>query len=154
MQPLICDLLTSIAQADGRTLYVYLKGVNNQPRVTDTMSRHQPQIEPSAQLDVPIDDGVMEVDENAESREAENRRREERRGRDNHRDPEAFPTGPKNPAPQTNDYYARAPRYDHRDGGYGYGGGGSRARGPDNYGGPRYRDDSYRGRRGGQSYRP
>ncbi len=98
-----------------------------------------------------VDDDVdMEVDENAESREAEDRLREERRGRErDHRAPprDVLPTGPRGYQSEMDRYgdrRSRRPEPNYSDGRYGFGGNGYR-------GGPRggYDDRGY----GGQGYR-
>ena len=92
----------------------------------------------------------MEVDENAEAREAENRRREEHRGRDERAQREVFPTGPREHYRSENDsYYDQRPRQNFQDGRRGFGGG-YRDEGRPRYGG--YGQESRRGR--GQSWRP
>lgn len=95
----------------------------------------------------------MEVDENAESREAENRRREEHRSRDDRASRDVFPTGPRG-------YRAEMDRYDdyrnrrlepgYQDGRYGFGGRGGFRDGPRG-GFPR---DGRRYGGAGQSWRP
>ena len=97
----------------------------------------------------------MEVDENASAREAEDRLREERRGRDYRevlKDPvPTGPTGPRYQQTEIDSYYDRRPRRpdpNYQDGRYGFGGAGYRDGGRGRYG----RDDRRFG--GGQSYRP
>lgn len=93
----------------------------------------------------------MEVDENAESREAENRLREERRARDDRAPRDVLPTGPRGYQAEMDRYddrRARRPEPGYQDGRYGFGGGGYRD-------GPRGRyprNDRRFG--GGQSWRP
>ena len=70
---------------------------------------------------------MMEVDPNSESREAENRRREQRRGADDRMDRDVFPTGPRNHQGGNNEYYDRRerraePEYQERMYGFGRGG--------------------------------
>ena len=141
-------------QADGRPLYVYWKIGGGGASKANTASRRQP---PPAEPQTPAlgatesEDVIMVVDENAESREAENRLREERRGRDrDDRAPrEVFPTGPRNYQAER-DYYDRGPRRAEpncQDGRYGFGGG-YRDGGRGRYG----RDDRRFG--SGQSWRP
>jgi len=100
-------------------------------------------------------DEVMDIDDNVQSREAQDRLREERQSRDERAPREAFPTGPRG-------YRAEMDRYDDRrarrpgtayqpqyqDGRYGYGSnrGGYRDSARGGYG----RDDR---RYGGQSWR-
>lgn len=92
----------------------------------------------------------MEVDENAESRAAADRVREERRGRDDRRD--VLPTGPKTSRNDMDSYYDRRPRPSERnyqDDRRGFaGGGGYRDSGRGRYAG----NDRRWG--GGQSWRP
>ncbi|KAK4493997.1 hypothetical protein PRZ48_015183 [Zasmidium cellare] len=129
-------------KADGRTLHVYWKASGTGPRGQ----------QPVAQADV-MDDS-MEVDQNAESREAENRLREERRGRSDREPRDAFPTGPKNDRQYEDDYY-RGPRRAepaYQDGRYGFDGG-RYGRGSYRDGGRMYSDRMGRGG-GGQSWRP
>ena len=106
----------------------------------------------------------MEVDENAEAREAENRLREERRTRDDRAQREVFPTGPRGGhyRSEMDSYYDRRPRQTYQDGRYGFGGGYSDGgRGGYRDGGRGGYRDSGRGRYGddrrygnGQSWRP
>ena len=89
----------------------------------------------------------MEVDENAEAREAENRRREERRGGDDRAQREVLPTGPREQYRNDSDsYYDRRPRQNYQDGRRGFGGGYRNA------GRSRYGEERRYG--GGQSWRP
>ena len=104
----------------------------------------------------------MEIDENAQAREAEDRRREERRGPAEQRAPprDDYPTGPRghDRGGYQEDYYNRGPRRAepaYQDGRYGFGGGG----GGRHHGGGGYRNDGRLGGggyggRGGQTYRP
>ncbi|EME41590.1 hypothetical protein DOTSEDRAFT_73872 [Dothistroma septosporum NZE10] len=133
-------------KADGRTLHVYWNGT----------AAAQPQAEVEAPVDAVMDD-TMEVDENAESREAQDRLREERRGGPDRRPRDDYHAAPRGNRGYEDDYY-RGPRRAepaYQDGRYGYQG--------DRFGGPRgrYRDESRmysdgmrRGGGGGQSYRP
>ena len=108
---------------------------------------------------------IDEIDENAESREAQNRIREERRGRDSARDtrerPEAFPTGPRNDRRYDSGpgYYSdrRGAEPAYQDGRYGFErGGGYGGRGRYRNEGGMYSDGmgGRRGGGGGQSWRP
>ena len=93
----------------------------------------------------------VEVDENAESREAQNRLREQRRGRDDRAQTELLPTGPKAYQTEMDDYYDSRPKraeQSYQDGRYGFGGG-YRDRGRDGF----PRGDVRRFGRG-QSWRP
>ena len=94
-------------QADGRTLYVWMKGrggskgqaVNNRPAVAN---------EPEAQ---DFADDTMELDQNAEAREVENRLREERRSRPDRTPREVFaPTAPRGGRDFGDDNYYRGSR--------------------------------------------
>lgn len=95
------------------------------------------------------EDEVMEVDD---SREAENRLREERRGRDDRDRRDVFPSGPRAGRPSYYEDWQGArpePRYnDGRSYGYGGGQGGNGAPRERYPNGPRY------GRGGGQNWRP
>ena len=124
------------------------------PRVNIQSKRQPAPAEPpTLALGAPeSEDVVMVVDENAESREAENRLRDERRGRDqdNRAQREVFPTGPRNYNAEMDYYDRRPPRRaepNYQDGRYGFGGG-YRDGGRGRYG----RDDRRYG--GGQSWRP
>lgn len=134
-------------KADGLTLHVYWKHSGTGPR-----GQEEPAV--PAEAVVPVED-TMEVDENAQSREAENRLREERRGKPDRAPRDGFPSGPQGDRRYQDDYY-RGPRRGepaYQDGRYGFGGG-------ERYGGrARYRDDGRMysdrmGGRGGQSWRP
>ena len=124
-------------------MHVYWKSSGTGPRGVEE------QVEPVVP---PIED-TMEVDENAESREVENRLREERRGNGPRVPRDAYPSGPQADRGYEEDYYRGPRRADPawQDGRYGFGGG-------DRYG-PRgrYRDEgrmySDRMGRGGQSWR-
>ncbi|KAI5360887.1 putative nucleotide-binding alpha-beta plait domain superfamily, RNA-binding domain superfamily [Septoria linicola] len=130
-------------KADGRTLNVFLKagGGAKLPFVVD--------VEPAAEE-------AMEIDENAQAREAEDRRREERRGPADRGPPpprDDYLTGPRQDRGYRDDYYSRGPRQAepaYQDGRYGFGGGGGRYGG-----GGGYRNDGRLGGYGGRhSYRP
>ncbi|KAK4620153.1 hypothetical protein CLAFUW4_11551 [Fulvia fulva] len=139
-------------KADGRTLHVYWSG----SAVT----------QPEADVEVPVDavmDDSMEVDENAQSREAQDRLREERRGGPDRRPRDDYPAGPRDNRGYMDHYYRGPRRQDglfqdgRQDGRYGYqgdrfGGGGPRGRYRDE--GRMYSDGMRRGGGGGQSYRP
>lgn len=130
-----------VLQADGRTLNVYLKAGG-----VAKLNTFQEDVPP------PSEEVMMDVDENAQSREAEDRLREERRRapQDN------FPTGPKVARHRSygleDDRYRGPGRAEpaYQDGRYGFNGG---------YNGGRMRDSdrlyySDRGGRRGQSWRP
>lgn len=126
-------------QADGRTLNVFLKAVG--PKLPFTVD-----VEPAVEE-------AMEIDENAQAREAEDRRREERRGPAERAPPrDDYPTGPRNDRGYSDDYYNRGPRRSepaYQDGRYGFGGGGRYG------GGGGYRHDGRLGGYGNRhSYRP
>nr|POF03799.1 putative rna-binding protein [Quercus suber] len=155
-------------RADGRLLHVYYKdgSLSKQgtraPRPSDLVQTELDDQVPSVPVDANEND-TMEVDELAESREQQDKLREERRGVDE-RPHEPFPAAPR-PDRREDDYYNRGPRRaepEYQDGRYGFGGddryrggrGGARSGGQ--YGGfpPRmYSDGARRGGRG-QSYRP
>lgn len=133
--------LTS-SKADGRLLHVYYKD----------SSASAPKIVAQA-VEQPLavdEDEVMEVDDTADSREAENRLREERRGRDDRDRRDVFPTGPRGGRGYYEDWEGARPQPRYNDGRYGYpagpGGYGPRDRYP---AGPRYG----RGGAGGQNWR-
>lgn len=126
-------------KADGRTLNVFLKAVG--PKLPFTVD-----VEPAVEE-------AMEIDENAQAREAEDRRREERRGPAERAPPrDDYPTGPRNDRGYSDDYYNRGPRRSepaYQDGRYGFGGGGRYG------GGGGYRHDGRLGGYGNRhSYRP
>ena len=79
----------------------------------------------------------MELDDSAGTREAENRLREERRGRDDRDRREVFPSGPRGGRGYYEDWQGAAPQPGYNDGRYGggQGGYGPRDRMPN---GPRY----------------
>ncbi|KAM3421715.1 hypothetical protein BST61_g2097 [Cercospora zeina] len=126
-------------KADGRTLNVFLKATG--PKLPFTVD-----VEPAVEE-------AMEIDENAQAREAEDRRREERRGPAERPPPrDDYPTGPRNDRSYQEDYYSRGPRraeHAYQDGRYGFGGGGRYG------GGGGYRHDGRFGGYGNRhSYRP
>ncbi|KAK4547797.1 hypothetical protein LTR36_000755 [Oleoguttula mirabilis] len=141
-------------KADGRVLYVYFE--NSTQPAANGRSRRQPppaEEEPLPAIVDTVGDTEMEIDEHAEAREAENRQREQRRGRD-----EREPVIPGGPRQTEMDDYLTQPRRDqpHQDRRYGgYGGGDRRfdnGRGRYRGEGRMYSDNMRRG--GGQSYRP
>ncbi|KAK3696185.1 hypothetical protein LTR37_018087 [Vermiconidia calcicola] len=145
-------------KADGRPLYVYWKsggGSGGAPKPHYVDRRPAAPVEPQTPAlgAGQAEDVVMEVDDVTESREAENRLREERRGRDDRDRRDVFPTGPRDSRPEM-DYYDRRPRRSepgYQDGRYGFAGRGGA------YGerGGRGRYPRDEGRRyGGQSWRP
>lgn len=95
------------------------------------------------------EDVAMEVDEIAEEREAQDRLREERRGRDDRGSRDVFPTGPRSQRDDRDSYYrGRDRRADgYQDGRYGFGGGYGPGRGRYNRG-----EERQMGR--GMSWRP
>ena len=131
-------------QADGRLLHVYYK---------DNSIAARP-AEPPVEEPIPVvEDEVMEVDETVGAREAENRLREERRGRDDRDRRDVFPSGPRGGRGYYEDWQGARPQPGYNDNRYAYGGAqggyGQRDRAPN---GPRY------GRGGGgggnQNWRP
>lgn len=129
-------------QADGRVLHVYTKGF--------TGAKPSAPVEPPAEVvqAVPVvpQDVPMEMDPITESRETQDRLREERRVHD---DSANFPTGPRNAQPaDRGGYYDRRPRPQHYQGGRYAPSGGDRYGGGGGYG--RYYDDPrrYGGRQG------
>ncbi|QIW95368.1 hypothetical protein AMS68_000886 [Peltaster fructicola] len=147
-------------KADGRLLYVYMKDSGAPAGAPSVKQSAQAQPEPQQVEHEQYDgDEAMDIDENARSREAENKLREERRGggREPRDGQDVFPSGPRNTRAfaQDDDYYYnnnRAPapaQGGYQDGRYGFSGGGG------GYGGRgRYYDDrrGYGGR-GGQQWR-
>jgi len=73
-------------QADGRLLHVYYK---------DSSAAARPYVQPVEEPVHVEEDEIMEVDDSVDTREAENRLREERRGRDDRDRREVFPSGPR-----------------------------------------------------------
>jgi hypothetical protein len=137
----------TMGQADGRTLNVYLKASGGAARV-----------DAYADLEGAPEE-IMEVDENAQAREVEDRRREELRGRpDRASRDQAYPTGPRGDRGY-DDGYGRGggggrhaePTY--QDGRHGYQGGDRYNHRGGNFGGRMY-SDRMGGRGGGQSWRP
>lgn len=96
---------------------------------------------------VQIDDDEMVVDDTADAREAENRLREERRGRDDRDRREVFPTGPRGGRGFYEDWQGARPQYN--DGRYGGGHGGNYGPRERMHNGPRYGRGG-----GGQGWRP
>ena len=140
-------------QADGRTLYVWMKGRgSSKPKA----AHDRPNVEDELEVQAATDE-TMEVDQNAEAREAENRLREERRSRADRGAKDVFPSGPRAGRGYNEDNYYRGSRGGpaYQDGRSGfdrsqsnrYGGG----REPIRDGGRMYSDSM---RRGGQSWRP
>jgi hypothetical protein len=118
-------------------------------------------VEPPVEAPIPVvEDEVMEVDETAGAREAENRLREERRGRDDRDRRDVFPSGPRGGGRgYYEDWQGAGPQPAYNDRRYAYGG--AQQSGQGGYGqrdnrvpnGPRY------GRGGGggggnQNWRP
>lgn len=100
------------------------------------------------------DDEMMEVDETAGAREAENRLREERRGRDTRDRREVFPSGPRGGGRgYYEDWQGARPQPGYNDGRYGGQNGGQGGYGPRDRmpNGPRYGRGSGGG---GQNWRP
>lgn len=137
---------TDPLQADGRVLNVYMKSFGG-------AAASIPVERPAElrQVAAPVVPAVatevqMEVDENTQMREGQNRLREDRRGGD---EATTFPTGPRNAQSSYDAYYDRRPRQQIQQGGrYGPSGG-------DRYGGNRgrYYDDSRRYGGGGYGQR-
>jgi len=158
-------------KADGRPLYVYWKNggsssapkINTQSQPSDRRAT-EPQTPALGAGQAEEDVMMVEVDENAESRQAQDRLREERRGRDggdsDRARREVMPSGPKNFRTETDGYYdpRPAPRRaqpNYSDGRYGFGGGRGGGAGGYRDGGPgRYRDGQERRFGGGTSWRP
>lgn len=124
-----------MVQADGRALYVYWKqdggAVSSRSARREIPRTVERAVAPAPPIDV--EDEAMEVDENAEAREAEDRLREERRVRDTRdardaRGPrEMFPTEPRGyraHMDQYNDRRMNQPQQAYQGRGYGFGGGG------------------------------
>jgi hypothetical protein len=149
------QVLTS-RQADGRLLHVYYKNSSMASRP----------VEPPVEEPIPVvEDEVMEVDETAGAREAENRLREERRGRDDRDRRDVFPSGPRGGGRgYYEDWQGAGPQPGYNDRRYAYGGaqqGGQSGygqrdnrvpNGPGAPNGPRYGRGGGGG--GGQSWRP
>ncbi|SMR48906.1 unnamed protein product [Zymoseptoria tritici ST99CH_1E4] len=139
-------------KADGRTLHVYWKSSG-----TGTFrgaKQQQPLDLPAPTEEDPIVvDDVMELDEHAQAREAEDRQREERR-RGYNDSAGSFPAGPKADRGGYGDNYynnQRRPQQSYSDGRQSYNGGGRGGRDRyDDGGRGRYRDNGNRG----QSWRP
>lgn len=143
----------STTKADGRLLHVYFADGHMPAQPANGQRELVKEDPPLVVVDTVGDETMMEIDENAQSREAENRLREERRtGGEDRRRQEDFPRGPRNDR-RYNEEFRGPPRRaepEYQDGRYGFGGG-------ERYGGggrgQGYRDDR-RMYRGAQSWRP
>ena len=127
-------------QADGRLLHVYYK---------DSSAAARPIAQPIEEPVQAEEDEVMELDDSADTREAENRLREERRGRDDRDRREVFPSGPRGGRGFYEDWQGARPQPGYNDGRYGGGQGGGygpRDRMPN---GPRYGRGGQGGGQGG-----
>lgn len=135
-----CAQLLTSGQADGRLLHVYYKDSSAAARPIAQATEEPVQAE---------EDEVMELDDSADTREAENRLREERRGRDDRDRREVFPSGPRGGRGFYEDWQGARPQPGYNDGRYGGGQGGGygpRDRMPN---GPRYGRGGQGGGQGG-----
>ena len=120
-----------LGQADGRLLHVYYK---------DSSAAARPIAQPIEEPVQVQEDEVMELDDSADTRAAENRLREERRGRDDRDRREVFPSGPRGGRGYYEDWQGAGPQPGYNDGRYGGGQGGQGGYGPRDRmpNGPRY----------------